>query len=56
MISCGTNKCCCLQLLGAGDRDLEKQLDLEGASYSDEEPEFVKMARSELKVIEVFLV
>lgn len=38
------------ELIGAGDKELEKRLDLEGASYGDEDPEDVKMARDELKV------
>ncbi|XP_067938364.1 kinesin-like protein KIF19 [Watersipora subatra] len=38
------------ELRGAGDRELEKQLDLEGLSYSSEEPDYVRVARSELKV------
>lgn len=36
---------------GSLDRDLEKRLDLEGSSYDDEEPDDVRMARDELKVL-----
>lgn len=38
------------ELAGLEDRELEKQLDLEGYSYDEEEPEEVKSARAELKV------
>jgi len=38
------------EMVGSGDRELDKQLDLEGYSYDEIEPTNVKDAKSELQV------
>jgi len=38
------------EMVGSGDRELDKQLDLEGYSYDEIEPTNVKDAKAELQV------